>query len=144
RLQQRSLALEFLRLDLGERRNALHILRRQILNRSRSRAAGFDPANPNFHLGRDAARRVLDGASPVSTDHALFLFSHYCRVRLSSSRFTVSLTTLPSPRMPFAANFAITAFITPPISFMLGADGYSPITPRTVSTTCSSPADCGK
>jgi hypothetical protein len=61
----------------------------------------------------------------------------------ANSRFTASLTTFPSTRMPAPENRAMTFFITAPISFIVG-DPISAITIFTPATISSSPAALGR
>ena len=61
----------------------------------------------------------------------------------ANSRFTASLTTFPSTRMPAPENRAMTFFITAPISFIAG-DPISAITIFTPATISSSPAALGR
>jgi hypothetical protein len=61
----------------------------------------------------------------------------------ANSRFTASLTTFPSTRMPAPENRAMTFFITAPISFIVG-DPISAITVFTPATISSSPAALGR
>ena len=53
-----------------------------------------------------------------------------------SSFFTVSLTTLPSTRVPAAANFNMAVFITVPMSFIVGVP-ISEIVARTTDSISS-------
>jgi hypothetical protein len=61
----------------------------------------------------------------------------------ANSFLTASLTTFPSTRMPWAANFAIAVFITVPMSFMVGEpiSAMAAFTPAVIS---ASPAALGK
>jgi hypothetical protein len=59
-----------------------------------------------------------------------------------SSFLTVSLTTLPSTRVPLAVNLAMEFFITVPMSFIVGLP-ISEIVARTTAAISSSPAALG-
>ncbi len=62
----------------------------------------------------------------------------------ANSFFTASLTTLPSTRMPAAANLAMAAFMTVPMSFMAGGGVIPAIAARTPAMISSSPAALGR
>jgi hypothetical protein len=74
--------------------------------------------------------------------------AHGCPVQrgtayLDNSFFTASLTTLPSTRMPCAANLAMAFFMTVPISFIVG-DPNSEMAAFTPATISASPAAFGR
>ena len=61
----------------------------------------------------------------------------------ANSFFTASLTTFPSTRMPWAANFAMAVFMTVPMSFMVG-ESISAVAAFTPATISASPAGLGR
>jgi hypothetical protein len=98
--------------------------------------AALKSSRTSSHKRRDTsscARRTAEGGCP-------HIDSHYFP---ANSFFTISLTTLPSTRMPAALNLAIAFFITVPISFMVGAP-ISAIAAFTPATTSASPAALGR
>jgi len=94
-------------------------------------------------------RRVINCAIPLSgfarQDSRGQLSPHDLRIAYfpASSRFTASLTTFPSTRIPAPEKRAIAFFITAPMSFIVGAP-ISAITAFTPAMISSSPAACGR
>ena len=102
---------------------------------------GVSKSEAYRELQRGQVERLVEpGARPDSRGRP----SHKLRCYFpASSFFTISLTILPSTRMPAALKLAMAFFITVPISFMVGApiSAMAAFTPATIS---ASPAALGR
>ena len=101
----------------------------------RRKARRESRAEESCEGARDIEERGISGTAAEQVTRANYF--------PANSRFTASLTTFPSTRMPAPLKRAITFFITVPMSFMVG-EPISAITAFTPATISASPVAFGR